>query len=112
MKCPQCKSPMKWQEGLLSEGSRDMTVGRFYCDCGVAMKQGESIAVQEGRKLTEELKDEPALGHEITKRPMATQIGILRGRQHCTTCGKPSYGKITIPCKCEDCYCFYCRERK
>ena len=82
MKCPECKKTMKWQEGLLRDGHRNMTSGKYYCpDCNLYGKTKESKAVREGRKLAKELSKYPAMHKEITKYPVAVQIGILRERQ-------------------------------
>ena len=87
--CPDCKKPMKWQEGLLdSSGARDMSVGRYYCPgCNLFAKQTESRGLRKGRKLAASLKDVPAMDKRITKHSCGVQIGILRARQHCAKGG-------------------------
>jgi hypothetical protein len=82
MKCPICKEPMLWKEGLFNDGYRDMTVGRYYCTpCGVAAKMKESNGVRKGRKLLKELDGVDCLDKRITGLPNAVQIGLLRERQ-------------------------------
>jgi late competence protein required for DNA uptake (superfamily II DNA/RNA helicase) len=110
MECPRCKKEMRWQEGLLTDaGSRDGTVGKYYClKCRVFGKAKEGRATRAGRKMAHGMVGVHVMDKEITKQGYATQIGILRERMHCATCGSYA-GK---PCKCTDCTCLYCREYK
>lgn len=83
MKCPVCKEPMKWKEGLLNDCAvRDMTVGRWYCiPCRLSGKAQDSRALKEGRKRAKGLEGISAFDKIITSLPTAVQIGILRERQ-------------------------------
>jgi len=111
MKCPECKKPMKWKEGLLSEsGHRDMSIGRYYCpNCKLCKTPEESKGIRKGRTMAHSLVGVRVMDKQITKQRCAIQIGILRERQHCKTCGKPHYSSNkTIPCLCTDCDCLYC----
>ncbi len=112
-KCPKCKKPMRWQEGLLTDsGSRDTTVGREYCsNCNLRGKPTESIAVSNGKRLAKNLRGVRAMDKRITQHSSATQIGILRALQHCATCGQPTYpteGRKERQCHCKACGCPYC----
>ncbi len=109
MKCPECKKTMKWQEGLLVDGTRDMSFGRYYClDCRIFAKSTESKGIRKGRKMAPELTGVHCMDKKITSQSTASQIGILRERMHCSTCN--SYYPDN-PCKCTDCDCLYCREK-
>jgi hypothetical protein len=113
--CPECKNPMRWQEGLLVEGARDLTIGRYYClACNLFCGGKESKAIIKGKRLANELVGEHALSKKITSHSTAEQIGILRARQHCATCGKPNYpqNKPEDYCRCKNCKCLYCRVYK
>jgi len=115
MKCPECKKTMKWQEGLLdSSGSRDLTVGKHYCPhCNIFAAKTESRAIKKGRRMAQDLVGTHAMDKKITSEKGATQIGILRARQHCATCGYPWYPETEeTKCKCTDCNCLYCKEYK
>jgi len=80
-KCPICKKPMEWQEGLLSDGHRDMTVGRYYCKpCKLAHKMQDSKGVIKGKKLAHEFIGVSAMDKRILALPTAVQIGLLRER--------------------------------
>lgn len=84
MKCPLCKKPMKWKEGLLTDaGSRDMTVGRYYypSPCNVSAKMQDSRGIKEGRKRAKEFEGVGATDQRILALPTSVQIGILRERQ-------------------------------
>lgn len=110
--CPECEKPMRWQEGLLNEGSRDGTVGRYYCpDCHLNMRQTESKAIRKGKALAHELEGVATMDKRITRLPGDVQIGVLRARQHCKKCGKPNYPRRRVRdyCRCETCNCLYCQ---
>ena len=83
MKCPECKNSMKWIEGLLSNGVRDMNVGRYYCaDCLLWSKESESNAIREGKRIGEMLpKNISCMDKRITSQSVPVQIGILRHLQ-------------------------------
>jgi hypothetical protein len=83
MKCPLCKEPMEWKEGLLtSDGARDVTTGRYYCrPCCVSMKMQDSRAIQEGRKKAKEFENIKWNDKRMLRLPTAVQIGILREKQ-------------------------------
>lgn len=73
---------MNWQEGLLDDGVRDMTVGRYYCDaCHLFMKQTESRAIRKGMNLAKKLEGVHCMDKRITRYSSAIQIGILRELQ-------------------------------
>lgn len=79
MKCPECKTTMKWQEGLLSDSGRNMSVGRHYCmDCRIFKKPVESRAIRKGRRLAKDLKGVHCMDKRITQYSATVQIGILR----------------------------------
>lgn len=115
MKCPECKIPMRWKEGLLTEaGGKDIAVGRFYCtECNLWCKPIESRAIKRGRKLAKDLVNVHCLDKKITKYSCAEQIGIFREMQHCKTCGLPNYSRTELSdfCMCEDCNCLYCENK-
>lgn len=115
MKCPECKKPMKWQEGLLTgSGERDMTVGRYYCSsCNLWSTQTESRGLRKGKKLAHKLKGVHAMDKRITKHSLEVQLGILRAKQHCETCKLPTYPRTEWQdwCRCEDCNCLYCQDK-
>ncbi len=109
MICPSCQNEMKWQEGLLIEGSGDDTLGRYYClFCRIFAMPEESRAITKGRKMAHELIGVAAMDKKITSQSCSTQVGILRERQHCATCNSYS----AKPCECKGCDCLYCREYK
>jgi hypothetical protein len=110
MKCPDCNKTMQWQEGLLSDsGARNMEVGRHYCpDCYLFASPEESRALKKGRRMAHSLVGVHAMDKKITSNSVAVQIGILRERQHCTTCGN-IVGEV---CKCINCKCLYCQHYK
>ena len=82
MKCPKCKKKMNWKEGLLKDGFRDFTVGRYYCiPCRLNMKMTESLSIKEGRSLSKEFEGISAMDKRILSFPIAVQIGLLRERQ-------------------------------
>jgi hypothetical protein len=83
MKCPVCKEPMKWKEGLLdSSGGKDHTAGRYYCvPCRVSGKPQDGRAIKEGRKRAKEFEGIPALDKRMLALPCMVQLGILRERQ-------------------------------
>ena len=111
MICPECKKEMTWQEGLLpfEGGSRDMTKGKYSCmHCLIFVNAKESRATVKGRALAHGLVGVSAMSKRITSQSCAEQIGLLRERQHCTTC----HNDMGEPCTCTDCDCLYCREYK
>ena len=109
MTCPECKKTMQWQEGLLVDGVRDMAIGKHYClKCNIFSKSKESKGIRKGKKLAHGLIGVHAMSKKITQHSVATQIGILRERQHCAICKNNIYE----PCMCTDCNCLYCREYK
>ena len=116
VECPECKRGMAWQEGLLGgSGDRDTTKGRYYCSrCRISMGSQESREIKKGRELAPELVGVHAMSKKVTSHSCATQIGILRARQHCTTCGKPSLPERSKAdyCHCKKCTCLYCAEYK
>lgn len=114
MICPKCEKPMRWQEGLLKDGNRDGTVGRHYCSsCNIFMKMTESKGITRGKAMARNLIGVPTMGKQITSLSTANQIGILRARQHCSTCGKPNYPQTNKnSCKCKKCTCLYCTNYK
>jgi len=85
--CPECKRPMSWTEGLLSDsGVKDIVVGRYSClSCRLSEKPQESKGVSVGRVMAHDLVGVDAMDKQITRLPTAVQIGILRERQHCAT---------------------------
>ncbi len=109
-KCPVCKKPMGWVEGLLRDGSREPTTGRYGCvPCGVIDKMQDSRATRRGKRMAEDLVGVPCMDKRITSQSVGVQIGILRAQQHCATCGN----NMGDPCTCKGkCNCVYCRERK
>jgi hypothetical protein len=73
---------MDWKEGLLNDGIRDLTVGRYYCvPCRLNMKMTESRAIRKGRQLSNKFDGISALDKRIRVLPVAVQIGLLRERQ-------------------------------
>jgi hypothetical protein len=101
---------MRWKEGLLDDsGSRDMTVGRHFCvPCNLTCKPTESRAIRKGKKLAESgvLKGAHALDKRVTSMSLGNQLGYLRARQHCATCGN----NMGEPCTCKGkCNCLYCK---
>ena len=109
-KCPVCREPMGWVEGLLTDSGRDSTQGRYGCTtCGVISKMGESRATRRGRRTAHELSGVHCMDKRITSQSVGTQIGILRERMHCATCEN----NAGDPCTCNGkCNCLYCRERR
>lgn len=109
-KCPKCDSPMEWTEGLLRDGARDISMGRYSCPhCLLFEAPKESRATQKGRELAHDLIGVDCMSRAITGLSIATQIGILRERQHCTTCDNA----LGEPCTCKGkCDCLYCREHR
>jgi len=82
LKCPKCKKKMDWKEGLLNDGIRDFTVGRYYCiPCRLNMKMTESLSIKEGRSLSKEFEGISVMDKRIRSLPVAVQIGLLRERQ-------------------------------
>jgi len=82
-KCPKCGAPMGWTEGLLRDGGRDVTKGRYSCmPCQLICKQADSRAVRRGKNLAKKYKGIPAMDERITRLSTAEQIGLLRARQH------------------------------
>ena len=81
-KCPICKKPMSWQEGLLHDGARNYSTGRYFCiPCRISGKMKDSRELRKGRKLAKNFKGISALDKRITRLSTAMQLGILRGRQ-------------------------------
>ena len=110
-RCPKCKKIMGWTEGLLQDGTRDQTVGRYACiPCGVLVHMKESRAVRKGKKMAETLPlDISCMDKRITSQSLGVQLGILRAQMHCATC-KNDWGD---PCTYkEKCDCLYCRIRR
>ena len=82
-KCPQCKNKMGWQEGLLRDGWRDMTKGRYYCTpCRLVGPMKDSKLIIEGKRKSKIYDGISAMDKRITSLPGVVQIGILRERQH------------------------------
>lgn len=83
MKCSKCKQVMEWQEGLLCEsGSRDYTIGKFYClKCRVFSSTKPSKAIMRGKKLEKTYKNLKWDDPKILCLSVAEQIGLLRERQ-------------------------------
>lgn len=113
MKCPKCKATMKWQEGLLDDGTRDMTIGKHYCPaCNIVGKTTESRAIKKGKRLAKGLIGVHCMDKKITRHSSTIQIGILRAMQHCATCGLPNYPQTEDnSCACVGCDCPYCESR-
>ena len=79
-KCPKCKEPMIWIEGLLIDGYIDRMYGRYSCDnCNLSFKSTESRAAKKGRRLAQTIRGLNA--DNIKEYPVAVQIGILRELQ-------------------------------
>ncbi len=110
-RCPECKKIMGWTEGLLRDGARDQTVGRYACvPCGILVNMKESRAIRRGKQMAETLPlDIHCMDRRITSQSVGVQLGILRAQQHCATCENTAGD----PCICEGkCNCLYCRIRK
>lgn len=107
-KCPLCKEPMDWTEGLLIDGSVDFSHGRYSCvKCGVLVAPTDSRDTRKGKRMAEKLPlDISCMDERITSQNAAVQVGILRAQQHCKTCSN----NMGDPCTCEGkCNCLYCR---
>ncbi len=103
--CPQCEGKIHWKV-VHSELGAPMYNG--HCPkCAIVFRNRETPEVTKGRVLAKELIGVGAMDKRITSQSCDTQIGILREKQHCKTCGGLSW-----ECKCKDCKCINCMENK
>ncbi len=82
-KCPKCKKPMEWVEGLLdNDGNKCLEHGRYHCvSCKISCKSQESKAIMKGRKMARGYKNIPVLSNQMLSLPPMEQLGILRELQ-------------------------------
>lgn len=103
--CPECGGKIHWKTVYSELGA---PIYNGHCPkCAIVFRNRECPEVTKGKNLAKELIGAGAMDKRITSQSCNTQIGILRAKQHCKTCGGLSW-----ECKCENCNCISCMENK
>jgi hypothetical protein len=82
-KCPECKQPMVWYEGLIQGKVLDFAVGRYACDkCNLLGKTQDSREMMKGRRMAKQYKYPNFKWTDIAYMSIPKQLGILREIQN------------------------------
>lgn len=108
--CPECKGLLSWKVVRMDWGKSEYN--GLCSKCNIVLKGRETPDLKKGRLMAEELIGVHVMDKRITKHNADVQLGILRTKMHCATCGRPHYGSKPPDdkCACTDCECLYCRE--
>ena len=109
--CPHCGGRIQWKTVI---GKFGQPLYQGHCSpCAIVFRGREHPNLAKGKKLAENLIGVGCMDKKITKLNYIVQIGILRSKQHCKTCGNPSYPIRSEEdnCNCVNCVCVFCKEK-